>query len=196
MASINTVNPKIAVATVAEAEAEAEAEDEDEDEDMNASSRSRVIPLDYTRHRLMPSVWSVALMSSGACARHCPPSVLQESARHVGNGQVVSLVNRHHPWQVSCISGPASGSSVVKPPTRPRQSATTRTPVLDLGAAWSCETPLMTKVSLPQHRPWPNPALKRNANSAPLRPSSAGPCGPFCARCPARHAAGVRLASR
>ena len=42
----------------------------------------------------------------------------------------------------------------------------------------------------------PNPSLKRNANSAPRRPSSAGPCGPFCARCPARRAAGVRLALR
>ena len=180
MASINTVNPKIAAATVAEAEADPEAEAEDENEDMNASSRSRVIPLDYTRHRLMPSVWSVALMSSGACARHrCSASVLQESARHVGNGQVVSLEYRHHPWQVSCISGPASGSSVVKPPTRPRQSATTRRPVLDLGAAWLCETPLMIKASLPQHRPWPNPALKRNANSAPRWPSSAGPSAHF-----------------
>ena len=44
--------------------------------------------------------------------------------------------------------------------------------------------------------PPPNLTLKRNANSAPRRPSSAGPCGPFCARCPARHAAGVRLALR
>ena len=147
---------------------------------MNASGRSRVIPLGYTRHRLIPSVWPVAFMSSRACARHrCPASVLQESARHVGNGQLVSLECRHHPWQVSCSSGPASGSSVVKPRTRPRQSATTRTPVLDLGAAWSCETPLMTKASLPQHRPWPNPALKRNANSAPPRPSSAGPLAHF-----------------
>ena len=41
--------------------------------------------------------------------------------------------------------------------------------------------------------PQPNLTLKRNANSAPRWPSSAGPCGPFCARCPARHAAGVRL---
>ena len=41
-----------------------------------------------------------------------------------------------------------------------------------------------------------NPALKRNANSAACRPSSAGPYGPFCARCPARHAVGVRLALR
>ena len=172
MASINTVNPKIAAATVTEAEAEAE----DEDEDMNASSRSRVIPLDYTGHRLKPSVWSVALMSSVIYARHrFPASVLQGSARHVGKGQVVSLEYRHHPWRVSCINGPASGSSLVQPTTRPRQFATTRTPVLDLGAAWSCETPLMTKASLTQHRPWPNPALKRNANGAPPRPSSAGP---------------------
>ena len=178
MASINTVNPKIAAATVTEAEAEAEADDEDED--MNASSRSRGIPLDYTRHRFMPRVWPVSPMSSGACARHrWPASVLQETARHVGNGQVVGLEYRHHPWKVSCISGPASGSSVVKPPTRPRQSAKTRRPVLDLGAAWLCETPLMIKASLPQHRPWPNPALKRNTNSAPRWPSSAGPSAHF-----------------
>ena len=42
----------------------------------------------------------------------------------------------------------------------------------------------------------PNLTLKRNANSVARRPSSAGPCGPFCACCPARHAAGVRLALR
>ena len=41
-----------------------------------------------------------------------------------------------------------------------------------------------------------NPALKRNVNSVARRPASAGPCGPFCARCPARHAVGVRLALR
>ena len=45
-------------------------------------------------------------------------------------------------------------------------------------------------------RSGPNPALKRNANSVARRPSSAGPCGPFCARCPTRHAVGVRLALR
>ena len=38
------------------------------------------------------------------------------------------------------------------------------------------------------------PALKRNANSAPRRPSSAGPVGPFCACCPARHAVVASLA--
>ena len=42
----------------------------------------------------------------------------------------------------------------------------------------------------------PNLTLKRNANSAARRPSSAGPCGPFCACCPALHAVGVRLALR
>ena len=42
----------------------------------------------------------------------------------------------------------------------------------------------------------PNPALKRNANSVPRRPSSAGPAGPFCACWPARHAIGIRLALR
>ena len=41
-----------------------------------------------------------------------------------------------------------------------------------------------------------NPALKRNANSAARRPSSTGPYGPFCARCPTRHAVGIRLALR
>ena len=45
-------------------------------------------------------------------------------------------------------------------------------------------------------RSGPNPALKRNANSVARWPSSAGPAGPFCACCPARHAAGVRLALR
>ena len=45
-------------------------------------------------------------------------------------------------------------------------------------------------------KPQPNLTLKRNANSAARRPSSAGPCGPFCARCPTRHAVGVRLALR
>ena len=42
----------------------------------------------------------------------------------------------------------------------------------------------------------PNLTLKRNANSAARWPSSAGPYGPFCARCPTRHAVGVRLALR
>ena len=42
-------------------------------------------------------------------------------------------------------------------------------------------------------RSGPNPALKRNANIVARRPSSAGPAGPFCACCPARHAVGVRL---
>ena len=42
----------------------------------------------------------------------------------------------------------------------------------------------------------PGVLAQADANSAPPRPSSAGPWGPFCARCPTRHAVGVRLALR
>ena len=108
MATIKTVNPMIAAASVTVAA--------DADADADASSRCRAIPLVYTRHRLIPSVWTVAFTSGSACARRrrpasilqessrnsrCPASLLQESTRNVGNGRVVRLEYRHHSFNAS-----------------------------------------------------------------------------------------------
>ena len=130
-------------------------------------------------------------------SRHsCPSPVVQIFARNLGSGQVNGPEFHHQPRRVSSARWHAHLSSVGKPPSVHRRSAATRARLRSLRSPESCETQLMPNALLAHRRTGPNPALKRNASSVARRPSSAGPYGPFCARCPARHAVGVRLALR
>ena len=199
MTALNTVKPdssavNLAVLTVA-----------------HPTRQCVAIPSVDARHRLRACVWPVARLSASVGARQRSPLLVFRVAGHkVGNHQLVESEFRRLFLCVACCWC-AHPSLVCQPPTRQRQSATTQTsrpaptglrqpakaPTRLCGfGRQRCISPPMKNVSLGQHRPWPNPALKRNANSAARRPSSARHCGPFCARCPARHAAGVRLALR
>ena len=141
--------------------------------------------------------WPAAITSNGAqCQHRCPRPMVRDQARNIGSNRMIEPELHHQSGRVSSAHWCVHLSPVGQLKIQHHRSSATRTQLRGLRSPESCETLLMPNVSLAQHRPWPNLTLKRNANSAPRRPSSAGPCGPFCARCPARHAAGVRLALR
>ena len=151
----------------------------------------------HARPRVNTIGWPVAITPSGAQCRHRGPRpLIRDPARNVGNSQVIDAALHRNSERVSSAHLCAQPSSLALLTTLHRQSATTRTQVRSLRSPESDRTLLMKSVLLAQHRTGPNPALKRNVNSVARRPSSAGPCGPFCARCPTRHAAGIRLALR
>jgi hypothetical protein len=185
MTSLNTVKAWSSIATVAVAI------------EADAKRPRKAFPMLYAGNRLTTSVWSVALISSCVRIGHrCLGTAGQLPARNVCSGRMTRPESYCEPWRFSSESWCAHQSSAGHAPAQQRQSAAARAQLLKLGAPRTLKHLLMRNALLAQHRTGPNPALKRNANSAPRRPSSAGPCGPFCARCPARHAAGVRLALR
>ena len=113
-------------------------------------------------------------------SRHrCPSPIFQVPARDLGSGRVNGPESHLQLRRVGSASWHAHLSSARKPQSVHRRSTTTRTRLCGFRSPESCETQLMTNVSLSRHRPGPNPTLKRNANSAPRRPSSAGPLAHF-----------------
>ena len=115
-------------------------------------------------------------------------------ARHwLGSASPAAPVRQRQSGNVSpAASVRQRRSGSVGPAASVRDSAN-MTSRLRPAAVYNCTHAILLPI---RPRSGPNPALKRNANSVARRPSSAGPCGPFCARCPARHAVGVRLALR
>ena len=168
MTSLNAVKPGSSIAAVAVVT------NADETFECAASPKLRAW------QHVNSSVWSVAITLVGA-RRHyrCPSSVVQVPARNRGSGRVNGPESQNQLRRVSSARWHAHLSSARKPPSVHRRSATTRTRLHGLRSPESCETQLMTNVSLSRHRPGPNPTLKRNANSAPRWPSSAGPSAHF-----------------
>ena len=153
------------------------------------------IPSVGARHRLRACVWLVARLSASVGPRQRSPLlVFRVSGHKVGDHQLVESESRRLFLCVACCCWCAQPSLVGRPPTRQRQSAAARTSrpaptgrrqpakartrLCGFGRQ-RCINPLMKNVSIVQYRPWPNPALKRNTNSAPRRPSSAGPSAHF-----------------
>ena len=94
-------------------------------------------------------------------SRHrCPSPVVQVPARNLGSGRVNGPESHRRLRRVSPARCYAHLSSVGKPPSVHRRSATTRTRIHGLRSPESCETQLMPNVSLSRHRPGPNPALE------------------------------------
>ena len=103
--------------------------------------------------------------------RHrCPSPVVQVPARDLGSSRVNGPESYHQLRRVSSASWHAHLSSARKPPSVHRRSATTRTRLRRLRSPESCETQLMTNVSVSRHRPGPNPTLKRSTNGRPPGP--------------------------
>ena len=185
MASLNTVRPMTSGATVAVAS------------DADKTFKCVATPMLHARLHMNTSGWPVAITSSGAQCRHRGPRPLtRDPARNVGSDRMTWTEPHRLPRRVNSPSRGAHLSSVRRLPTQQRRFTRTGTHARNLGTPQSSTNLLMRSLSLAQHRTGPNPALKRNANSVARRPSSAGPCGPFCARCPTRHAVGIRLALR
>ena len=171
--------------------------------------RLKTAHLHYSGGQLNTSVCPVAFASSDTRTRLCSTSlVCPFPAPEVGVGQEVEPKSCSQPSRHSRRFGRvgrcARSSLVGLSPVRQRRSGSVNpaAPVRDSATMTSRLRPAAVynsthAILLPiRPRSGPNPALKRNANSVARRPSSAGPCGPFCARCPTRHAVGVRLALR
>lgn len=109
----------------------------------------------------------------GACSHCIQRQVRLRSSFFSGVGALVTCSADH-----SCCGGQS----------RPNRATNTKT----LSRRWVKTEFLANPCAVATVLPYP--ALKRKANSMPRRPSSAGPSGPLCARCPVRHAAGFRLA--
>ena len=104
-------------------------------------------------------------------SRHsCPSPVVQISARNLGSGQMNGPESHHQLRRVSSARWHAHLSSVGKSPFEHCRFATTRARLRSLRSPESCETQLMTNVSLSRHRPGPNPTLKRSTNGRPPGP--------------------------
>ena len=168
------------------------------------SRRFKTAPLHYTGGQLNTSVCPVAFTSSDTGTSLCSPGLFcQVPAPKVGVDREVEPKSCSHPSRHSrrfgrvgrCARSSLVGqrqSGNVSPAASVRDSAN-MTSRLRPAAVYNCTHAILLPI---RPRSGPNPALKRNANSVSRRPASAGPCGPFCARCPARHAVGVRLALR
>ena len=168
MASLNTVKAWSSIATIAVAI------------HADAKRPRKAFPVLCAGLRLSASVWPVALTSICIRIAHrCPGQAGQLPARKVGSGRMTSPESYLQPSRVSSVSWCAHQSSAGLAPAQQRQSAATRIQLRKVGAPRTLKYLLMQNASLAQHRPWPNPALKRNANSASRRPSSAGPSAHF-----------------
>ena len=168
MTSLNAVKPGSSIAAVAVVT--------NADEKFECAASPKL----FARHRVITSVWPVAITLIGARSQHrCPSPMVQIPARYPGSGQVIGPQPHRQPRRVRSASWCARLSSVVQLTIKHRRSSATQTRVCGLRSSESCETQLMPNVSLTRHRPGPNPTLKRNANSAPRRPSSAGPSAHF-----------------
>ena len=169
-----------------------------------ASPRFKLAHSHHTGDQLSTSVCPVAFTSSDTGTSLCSPGlVCQVPAPKIGVDREVEPTFCSHSSRYSRRFGRAgrcARSSLVGQ----RQSGNfgPATSVRDSANMTSQPRPAAVynsthAVLLPiRPRSGPNPALKRNDNSVPRRPSGAGPYGPFCARCPTRHAVGVRLALR
>ena len=181
------------------------------------SRRFEIAHSHYTGGQLNTTVCPVAFASSDPGTRHCSTGLVRQiPAPKVGVAQEVEprpcSHSRHHSGRHSgrpsrrfgCVDRCARWSLVGLSPVRQRQSGSASpassardsanmTSRLRPAAVYNSTHAILLPIRL---RSGPNPALKRNANSVARRPASAGPCGPFCARCPTRHAVGVRLALR
>ena len=109
-------------------------------------------------------------VSSDRSRHRCPSPIFQVPARNFGSGRTSGPESHHQLRRVSSASWHAHLSSARKPPSVHRRSATTRTRLHGLRSPESCETQLMTNVSLSRHRPGPNPMLKRSTNGRPPGP--------------------------
>ena len=177
------------------------------------SRRFKTAHSHYTGDQLSTRVCRVAFTSSDTGTRLCSTGLaFQIPAPKVGADQEVepkscshsSCRSRRHSTRFGCVGRWARSSLVGLAPVRQRQSGSfglaasvrdsaNMTPRLRPAAVYNSTNAIHLPI---RPRSGPNPALKRNSNSVARRPASAGPCGPFCARCPARHAVGVRLALR
>ena len=168
MASLNTGQPMSSVATVVVAT------------DTVAMRQHMAIPLLHAARRLRTSVGPITLTLCGVGARHrcCPGPPCQITPLKVGSRRVVVPESCRHLRHASFIRWCAHSSWVGLSHVRQRQSATTQTCFRGF-ATRRCKTPSMKNLSLSFQRTGPNLALKRNANSAARRPSSAGPSAHF-----------------
>ena len=202
MATLNTVEPKPSVATVVVATETARAPVPTgavATDAARAPVATVVVPTDtvamqqhmaisllHPTHRLRASVGPITLTPSCVGTRHrcsgCPGPSCQIPRR---SKSAAAKWSCQSPVAISGTPVSTAGALIrhrlgcpLSSGVSRRQSATTQTCFRGFGAQ-RCITPPMKNVLLSQQSTGPNPALKRNANSAPRRPSSAGPSAQF-----------------